>query len=126
MPSPTPQQLLALANCDFCKIPPGLLPYVILTAILDIQAGNPVPTDTQQLINEANCLLCYLTPGMVPYATLAALRQLSATGVGGGVQYGTANPTTAPPSGSGLFYRTDTGGVWVWNPVTLAWDPIIV
>lgn len=43
----------------------------------------------------------------------------------GGVTYGTSNPTTAPPGNGGVYYRTDTGQVWIWNPVGLTWDLII-
>jgi hypothetical protein len=122
----TVPQLIAATNCDLCKIPPGLLPYAILAGLLDILRGVPVPTDPQTLISEANCLLCALSPGMVPYATLAALRSLSTSGVFNAVMYGIANPTVPPTSGSGIFYNTATGAVWIWNAATAAWDPIIL
>lgn len=47
---------------------------------------------------------------------------------GGGVVYGTSDPSDAsPPAGdSGWYYRTDTGALWVWNSADETWDSIIV
>lgn len=41
----------------------------------------------------------------------------------GTVTSGTADPTTAPASTSGLYYRTDTGTLWAWDGA--AWQPLI-
>jgi len=58
-------------------------------------------------------------------STNAKVWLLDVAAGGGGVSYGTVDPSSAPPGNSGIYYRTDTGGVWVWNPVSVEWDSII-
>lgn len=117
--------LIAQSNCNYCKIPAGLVWYVILVVLDHIRNGEPVSADPQALLREANCLICKLSPGMVPYAILASAINIANTGAGGGVDYGTADPVAAPAGDSGWYYRTDTYQLWVWNPVTATWDPIV-
>jgi hypothetical protein len=117
--------LLADSKCHLCKLAPGMVGYVMLVVLDHIRNGEPVSTDPQTLLTEANCLMCKLTPGMVPYATLAILIAVANTGAGGGVIYGTADPVDPPPGDSGMYYRTDTFHLWVWNSATATWDAIV-
>jgi hypothetical protein len=115
--------LIADATCDMSCLPPGLVMYAILAALIDVGNGLPVP-DAQTLASEANCLLCYLSPGMVPYAILQAIRGISSGGGGsGGVTCGAADPVAAPSGTCGLYYRTNDGSLWKWNGA--AWGQIL-
>lgn len=117
--------LLASSSCSLCKITPGMVGYVMLVVLDKIRNGESVSTNPQTLLSEANCLLCKLSPGMVPYAILASLIAIGNSGAGGGVVYGTANPTDPPVGDSGMYYRTDTYNLWVWNSATATWDQLI-
>lgn len=125
--STTAETLLDEAKCHICHLSPGHVWYAILAILCHIRDGETMSTDAQSLMNEVKCLMCKITPGALPYAILAALCSiLTGGGLGGGVLYGTADPTDAPPGDSGIYYRTDTGGVWIWNSATATWDSIIV
>ena len=95
--------LIAESNCHYCKLSPGMVWYVVLVVLDHIRNGETVSTNPQTLLNEANCLFCKMSPGMVPYAILAAAIGIANTGAGGGVEYGTANPTAAPAGDSGWY-----------------------
>src|ERR1041384_5520300 len=101
--------LLADAKCDLSCLPPGLVWYAILAALIDVSNGVAVP-DASTLASEANCLLCVIPPGAVPYAMLQAIRGISGGGGGGGggnVLCGTSDPSAAPSGTCSLYYRTD-------------------
>lgn len=117
--------LIAQSNCHLSKLTPGLVGYVTLVVLDKIRNGEPVSTNPQTLLSEANCLMCKLSPGMVPYAMLAAVIAIGNSGTGGGVLYGTTNPVDAPLGDSGMYYRTDTFQLWVWNSATSTWDALI-
>src|SRR5947207_14683055 len=103
--------LIADAKCDLSCLPPGLVWYAILAALIDVGNGNAVP-DATTLASEANCLLCVISPGMVPYAILQAIRGISSGGSGGGgVTCGTGAPSAAPASGCGLYIDDATGAL---------------
>jgi hypothetical protein len=95
--------------------------YAILAAAINISNGMPVPTNPNELMAQAACLRC-IPEGLLPYAILEALRT---GGGGGGVTYGTSNPVAAPAGDSGMYYRTDTFQLWVWNSATATWDALI-
>src|SRR6266446_7007721 len=87
--------LIADAKCDLSCLPPGLVSYAILAALIDVANGKAVP-DATTLASEANCLMCVLSPGMVPYAILQAIRNLTSGGGGlSGVTCGSGVPVTA-------------------------------
>lgn len=123
MAATTAASLLAAHYCDTCSIPPGLYFRVTLLVLLKTLNGEAVSTNINTLMSEANCLC--IPDGLVPMATVAAAIAISQGGLGGGVTYGTSNPTTAPASDSGWYYRTDTGALWIWNSATDSWDPVI-
>ena len=109
------QTLIDSVPCDLCNSPPGLQPYLVLAAMIDIANGNPVPETTQGLITEANCLLCMVPPGLVPYLMVQALRDISSGGgggSGGGVTCGAGAPVAAPSSACALYVDTTTGTIY--------------
>ena len=71
------QELITAAECEFCTIPPGLIWYTVLAALIDKGNGNPVPSDPQALIAEAQCLECVIPAGLLPYTILEAIRDLA-------------------------------------------------
>lgn len=110
------QELIDDVPCDLCNAPPGLAMYMVAAALIDLANGEDVPVTTQELITEANCLLCLVSPGLLPYVMITAIRQISSGGGGtGGVTCSTADPVAAPTNACTLHYRTDTGGLWMWN-----------
>ena len=110
--------LIADAKCDLSCLPPGLVWYGILAALLNVSNGNPVP-DATTLASEANCLMCVLSPGMVPYAIIQAIRGISTGGGGGtggaGVQ-GVGSPEGVVTATVATMYRdTSTDALWWKN-----------
>lgn len=107
------RELLAGANCDLCNMPPGLVWYCVLAALLDAANGGTVP-DAQTLVSEANCLLCVIPPGAVPYAMIQAIRSLNtAAGTGGPGIVGVGSPEgvqTAPVGTS--YFDSSTNSFW--------------
>jgi len=123
------QTLIDSVPCDLCNSPPGLQPYLVLAAMIDIANGTPVPETTQGLITEANCLLCMVPSGLVPYLMVQALRDISSGGGGGGggtggvICFTGADPVAAPTNPCTLAYRTDDGSLWKWNGA--AWGQLL-
>lgn len=68
------QALVDDIPCDLCNISPGLAPYAVLAALIDVSTGNPVPDTTQELLTEANCLTCLVPPGLVSALMIQAIR----------------------------------------------------
>jgi len=120
--------LLADTVCYSC-LSPGewqLLKLGLLKQIL--LASSPMAdTSTNALLEAAKCYEC-LSPGIWQLIELGLLQQIAAaggTGGGGtgGVTCGVADPVAAPANACTLFYRTDTGTLWMWNGA--AWVNII-
>lgn len=113
--------LIADAKCDLSCLPPGLVWYAILAALIDVGNGNPVP-DATTLAAEANCLICYLSPGMLPYAILQAIRNVSSGGgVGGGITSGSGAPVAAPASSPALYIDETTGTIYSYYGSPGSW-----
>jgi hypothetical protein len=112
---PTP--FIDAAKCSWCKIPPGMIWYAVLAALIDVGNGDTVSTDPNVIMDEARCLECAIPAGYLPYAILAAISNITGGGGGGtgGVTCGVADPVAAPANACTLFYRTDTGTLWMWN-----------
>ncbi len=109
--------LLADAKCDICYMPPGLVWYSIIAALIHIANGEAVPT-AQTLVSETGCLECVIPPGLVPYAILQALRDISTGGAGGG-QSGSGSPEGVKTANPGGTYWDVTGqSLWVKNTGT--------
>jgi len=91
----------------------GLLQQILL-------ASNPMAdTSVNALLEDAKCYAC-LSPGIWMLLELALLQQIVNNGGGGGggvgsVLCGTVDPTTAPTGTCAIYYRTDTGTIFVWN-----------
>lgn len=121
MPTVTdPQPLIDEAVCDACKIPRGMIWYVVLAALLDVANGDPVSTDPDELMDEARCLQCAMPAGFVPYAILNAVRGISGGGGGGGNNIsGAGSPVgVRTPDAVNQFYR-DTTGNTLWQSTGL-------
>jgi len=80
--------------------------------------------NVQTLLAAAKCFEC-LSPHEQTLVQLQLLCDLEAatTGGVGSVTCGVVDPTTAPVGTCALYYRTDTGSVWLWNGS--AWNQII-
>lgn len=67
-----PQPITTAAACYECQIPLGDVWYVILGALVNLDNGDPVPTDAQDLVEQAKCLESCIPKGYLPYAILEA------------------------------------------------------
>lgn len=104
----TPQDIATDARCFQC-IPPGMQ----LQALVYLYAQIAGVTDPQTIVEGAKCFSC-IPPGML----LQALVYLAAQVASGGasrVTCGTADPVTAPANGCGIYYRSDTGAIFLWD-----------
>lgn len=81
----------------------------------------------QEIITAASCFACI--PRGLEWASLIYVSNAIMEGGGGGgascIVCGDTNPVDAPPCPCGLAYNWANGGVWIWNPSTLAWGEII-
>ena len=105
------QPYIDAANCTWCTIPPGMIWYAVLAALIDVGNGDSVPTDPQELISEARCLECTIPQGFVPYAILAAISNISGGG-GGAVACGAGVPVAAPSGACALYIDTTDGTLY--------------
>lgn len=106
----TPQDIATDARCFQC-IPPGMQ----LQALVYLYAQIAGVTDPQTIIEGARCFSC-IPPGMLLQALVYLAAQIaSGGGTGGAVTCGVADPVAAPSGSCGVFYRTDTGAVWIWD-----------
>lgn len=115
------QDLLDAARCFQC-LTPWQLQMVRIRLLCAIKDSQIVSCDPTVLLEAANCLSC-LTPGQLDVVEASLLCQIMSSGGGGGTTCGTVDPTVAPPSGCGLYYRKDNGGVWFWDGS--AWQVLI-
>lgn len=105
------QEIVTASECDFCQIPEGMIWYAILAALIDVENGDPVPTDNTTLLEEASCLACGIPEGMVPYAILNAVRAITS----GNVTCGNGVPGPAPVGSCGLYYDKLTQVIYQWD-----------
>lgn len=74
-------------------------------------------------MNSSNCFACLTPKQLAIIQTQLLCEILSALSVN--VTCGTSDPTLAPDGTCAIYYRKDSGRVWVWNNVTSAWVPIV-
>jgi hypothetical protein len=70
-------------------------------------------------MNDAKCFAC-LGPREMQLIELQLLCEIlaaSSTSVGA-VDCGLVDPVVAPTNSCTLYYRTDNGGLWMWNGVS--------
>jgi hypothetical protein len=110
--------LLEATKCYECS-PPGqwqLMKLALLQQIL--LASNPVAdTSPTALLEAAKCYAC-MPPGLWGLLELGLLQQIvdgGGTGGSGGVNCGAADPVAAPAGSCAIYYRTDTGTIFIWN-----------
>ncbi len=82
---------------------------------------------TTEINTAAACFLC-LGMSLAEAQKLVLLNSVASniTGGGGGtggVTSGVTDPVAAPTNASTLYYRTDTGTLWMWNGA--AWIALI-
>ncbi len=110
-----------LSEAEWRMIQLGLLQQILL-------ASTPMAdTSANALLEAAKCYRC-LGEAEWRMIELALLQQIVDGGGGGGggiggVTCGVADPVAAPANACTLFYRTDTGTLWMWNGA--AWVNII-
>lgn len=80
------QALMTVANCVWCSIPPGMVPYAQLAIAVDIANSMAVPTTPNELMAQAKCLECIIPQGLVGYVTLGVL-----------IQYANGDPVPTDP-----------------------------
>lgn len=115
------QELVSAASCDFCTIPPGLILYAVLAALIDVSNGDAVSTDPQVIINEARCLECVIPQGLVPYAILEAVRDVAANAGGGQQVYQDRATPPDDPTLPAISFPTGGGLVTQWDVASQAW-----
>jgi hypothetical protein len=115
-----PQSLLTSAACQLGCLSSKQLKAIQVTLLCAILNGGPVMTcDPPTLLSNAKCLMC-LEPWQLDAIAIYLLCQILAnggTGGGGGsgVTCGIVDPVAAPTGSCGIYYRTDTGKMWVWD-----------
>lgn len=86
-----------------------------------LKSSNPMAScDVSTLLASARCFEGCTTPAQLMLIQTQLLCEILAAGGGGGgggggVTCGVVNPTEAPVIGCGLYYRTDTGSIWIWD-----------
>lgn len=109
------QALVDDIPCDLCNISPGMAPYAVLAALIDISTGNPVPDTTQALLTEANCLTCLVPPGLVPALMIQAIRAIPVIGGSSCLLCSIdTDPTDPPDCPCALHYRKDNSTLFYW------------
>jgi hypothetical protein len=109
------------SKTDLEKIKLALLREILL-------ALNPMAdVSSNALIESINCLQC-LRPYQIPLIQIALLQQIALVAlnpapVNTPVQCGVVDPVLPPVGACGIYYRTDNGGVWVWDGAV--WQPVI-
>jgi hypothetical protein len=122
------QSLVSEANCfnglyDIRQI--QLVNLALLCRILQTQ--DPMATcDVNTLMESAKCFDCLseFQLAMLQAQLLCEIQAGGGTGGGSGVTCGVVNPVAAPTGTCGIYYRTDTGSIWLWDGA--AWQQKIV
>jgi hypothetical protein len=119
--------LLAEAACYGCT-GQGLLQLLKLGLLRQLLLASDPMADTtpNTLLASAACYGCVSDKDrqLLELGLLKAI--VDAGGLGtGGITTGTDAPTDPPASGAGVYYKTDTFNLYVWNPDTSNWDQLI-
>lgn len=93
-----------------------------------LRALDPMATcNVQDLLNEAQCFLC-LSPQqweLIKLQLLCNIEAASGGGISGGsILCGLVDPVADPGVACAVFYRTDTGSIWLWDGA--AWQQKVV
>lgn len=96
----------------------------ILQAIVN---GETVVTSAQDLLTAAKCYIACIPEGVLAAIEVYLLTQIAngGAGSGGGVLNGIIDPVAAPSGDAALYYNTNTGTLWAWNPTTVAWNQLL-
>lgn len=116
-----PSSLASAASCYQC-IPKEMQMPILIKLFCTISGMTCEPSSLAQ---SATCFACIPQNLQMPVLIyLACAIANGGTGGGGGVLCGTVNPTDAPTGTCGIYYRTDTGEVWVWDGAV--WQQILL
>lgn len=122
------QDLMTSASCFNCLIDIRQVQLINLALLCKIlKAQDPMATcDVQELMDSAKCFDCLsdFQLAMIQAQLLCEINEGGGTGVGSGVACGTGDPVDPPTGSCGLYYRTDTGSIWLWDGAT--WNQKIV
>lgn len=121
-------ELMASAKC-FGGVQAQYMPAINAVLLCKIlQAVDPMATcDTSDLLASSKCFLGLPFDQLQAINTQLLCEILNAGGTGGQscISGGTEDPVAAPDCSYALYYREDTGAVWLWLPGTSAWAKII-
>ncbi len=113
----TPQELATDSSCNFCAIPPGEVPYVLIALLQTLNGTSMTP---QELVSQTSCLRCVIPPGEAQYVIIYLLQQLIAGGGGGGStqvfsgNYAGGTPSDVPTGSAAIAIDTSNGTVWYY------------
>ncbi len=121
----SPSELMADARCWLSSGQTDLYDRLEILLLCRISQGIVMAEcSPSALISDAYCLTCTIPREMWPAVKLALLCSIASGGGGlGGITSGVVDPVAAPTGSSALYYRTDTGTLWMWNGV--AWVALL-
>lgn len=122
------QDLMEASACFACLDEKQLMAVNAQLLCEILQISNPMATcDPVELMEDGACFACLDTRQLAIIQTQLLCEILSAGGGGGSscIFGGTADPVAAPACTYAIYYRTDTGGVWLWLPATAEWAQLI-
>lgn len=111
--------LLSQASCFAC-LAADQLQMVIASLLCQIlKAANPMANcDVSTLLQEAKCFQSCTAPAQLLLIQTQLLCNIWAAGGGMGaglILCGTADPVDPPTGNCAIYYRTDTGAIWIWD-----------
>lgn len=127
----TAQALTDAATCNFQCLSGSMLQAIRIRILCSILNGESVTCDAQSLVDASTCLEQCVMLGFGPAIEIYLLCQIANNGGGGGGGSGAvvcsaaADPVAAATSSCAIFYRVDTGSVWIWNAGAAAWNKIL-
>lgn len=110
---------MAQASCFACLAADQL--QMVIAALLCqlLKTADPMAScDVSTLLEQAKCFNACSSPAQLMLIQTQLLCNLLQTGGGigsGSLSCGTSDPVTPPASNCGIYYRTDTGSVWIWD-----------
>lgn len=113
--------LLSSANCFAC-LAADQLQMVIAALLCEIlKAVSPMANcDVSSLLSSARCFAGCSSPAQLMLIQTQLLCEIlhaedSIVGGTGSVLCGAADPVNAPAGNCAVYYRTDTGSIWIWD-----------
>lgn len=119
------QTLIDQAACTDCQIPQGFVWYAVLAALIDVNNGVAVPTDSATLMAQASCLEGCIPAGYLPYVILQAVRGVSSLPTGNAGAGSPEGVVTGAPGST--YYNTSDQSFWVKGSGTgnTGWQQVV-